>query len=516
MESTPELDETPLLTQRPKPAAAGPGCGFWRSCANLLNAATGAGLLGMPYAYRALGLGLGLACTAGVASLSVLTLWTLVEAGSRYGARTYQELVRAAFGEGYARGLSAALIVYCFGSCCAYLIIVGDTMPHLMQSWLGHGSLFATRDAAIVLAATAMCLPLSLLRKLEALGTASVAGVVVLMYITLVVVAHGAGKLASDGRPAPGVVAAEVNFDSVLAVPILVFAFQCHIQVLQIMDELRDPAPPVRRSLAALLEEADSEDESDLADVRSMLSSGPEGGQGRAGEGRLTPGGSYSGSEGSQTGGQRRQACFRPWKQLSREKRLSMRLVVVVSVLACAGWYTCVGSFGYLYFGRQTEADVLSCPWRASDASIAAARGGMALIAVVSYPMNHHPSRCALDDLLCAGLGWTPAGPGEAPLARHVLQTLVFWAGTVGVALIVDSLGVMFSVIGATVGVTVTILVPALLIMRSRPITGSFARTVGSYSLLALGFAVMISSLVVTFAVKGPKDPPPSPSPLLA
>ena len=60
---------------------------------NLANCAIGAGVLSVPFAVREMGAALGLALAATVAAMIIFTLNTLLRAGERHGAVSYQDLV---------------------------------------------------------------------------------------------------------------------------------------------------------------------------------------------------------------------------------------------------------------------------------------------------------------------------------------------------------------------------------------------------------------------------------------
>ena len=62
-----------------------------------------------------------------------LTLYVLAKFSERYDAHTYSKLVRKALGRKLSVTLSAILLLYLWGSCIAYLVIIGDTFTPLLQ-----------------------------------------------------------------------------------------------------------------------------------------------------------------------------------------------------------------------------------------------------------------------------------------------------------------------------------------------------------------------------------------------
>jgi hypothetical protein len=198
---------------------------------------------------------------------------------------------------------------------------------------------------------------------------------------------------------------------SVLALPILVFAFQCHIQVLSIYAELREERA---RDPGARAEES-GEDAEDAKAAR----------------------------------------------------RRTMGRVATAATTMCLVGYLAVGACAYLSH-PDIDSNMLKS-YDASDPYMLVATVGMGLSAIGSYPMNHFSARAALDDVLAASCGWTPAAPGTAPAARHVSQTLAFVLATTATALAVEDLGKVFQLVGSTAGVLVICWVPAALLLVPPP-----------------------------------------------
>ena len=327
----------------------------------------------------------------------------------------------------------------------------------------------AERAAVILVTSACVLLPLSLLRRTKYLAPTSAVTVLALTYTACAVVAEFAGGAFSalgsfgetrgyaeddgtnatetrgtgnataqylangtdiDGRRAPtdvgknwwfrvsrgGAVgsagfrggAADLwRFDerSVLALPILVFAFQCHIQVLSIYAELRE-------------ERGVSPAEESGEDAKAA-------------------------------------------------RRRVMGRVATTATTMCLVGYLAVGACAYLTH-PDIDSNMLKS-YDASDPRMLVATVGMALSAIGSYPMNQFSARAALDDVLAAARGWTRAAPGMAPPARHVSQTLAFVLATTATALAVEDLGKVFQLVGSTAGVLVICWVPAALLLVPPP-----------------------------------------------
>ena len=447
--------DAPLVTHGTREAPPR-DASFLVSTFNLANCAVGAGVLSVPFAVSELGVALAALVLPLVAAVVVFTLKVLLRASDVYGAVSYQELVRKALGPGAAHFVSVTLIAYIAGSCVAYTIIVADAFASVaagagFPNAQVAGAFGVERTVVILVTSVCVLLPLSLLRRTKHLAPTSAVTVMALSYTAYAVVAEFAGgafaalgdargRAEDDGTNATdtgngmgnftrhrhrangtdvdgdheptdsgaswwfrvsrrGAVgsagfrggAADLwRFDerSVLALPILVFAFQCHIQVLSIYAELREE----RRAPGARAEESGK----DAEDAKAA-------------------------------------------------RRRTMGRVATAATTMCLVGYLAVGACAYLSH-PDIDSNMLKS-YGASDPYMLVATVCMALSAIGSYPMNQFSARAALDDVLAASCGWTPAAPGTAPAARHVSQTLAFVLATTATALAVEDLGKVFQLV---------------------------------------------------------------------
>ena len=390
------------------------------STATLANCAVGAGVLATPFAvskFGTIGGGALITCTA---LLAALTLIILVNASSTLKSTSYQGVVRDAFGANASRGVAVTLVVYLFGSCVAYLIIIGDSYVRVIDA-MGcehvdsSRAWWATRQCAIAVAAVFFVAPLSLMREMRRLAPASAMALVSLAYTATAIVFKAMEKSDIDGSARA--TAWSMTSDSILAVPIVVFAFQCHIQVVAIYAELssnsvKHNSVDATSALDDLTSSAEDERDSEHRRLRRMY------------------------------------------------------VVIALAVGACFIGYLCVGEFAYIAHPDVTS-NVLDS-YDKNDRVMMLATIFMACSAVASFPVNHHAARAALDDLLADAFGWTHCAPGHAPVMRHASQTLSFVALTSLVAFIVTDLGKVFELIGATCGSLVMFVIPAGLLLHPK------------------------------------------------
>lgn len=146
------------------------------SVLNLANTMLGVGMLALPSAVAAAGW-LGGALLTGFSILVFgISGFLLAEACATIGPGvTLSELNEIAFGATVARLFDASVVVGIGGTCTAYLIVVGDSVPGIVVALGGpeHGHPILVRRELWILMAVGAILPLFMLRRIHALRFAS-------------------------------------------------------------------------------------------------------------------------------------------------------------------------------------------------------------------------------------------------------------------------------------------------------------------------------------------------------
>jgi len=236
---------------------------------------------------------------------------------------------------------------------------------------------------------------------------------VALAYTTIVIILFASKRIAADPEVINNTAAFVLSRQSVHAIPMMVFAFQCHATVVQVFAELED-SPSLWRCSAA------------RKDGEGAAGIEPADEEGRPQEPLL-----------------QRRALENP------RKASGMLDVISLALLECLVGYSLVGIFGYLAYPTEVESDVLKV-LPGSSIAIQAARAMMGLTGVVSYPVNLFPCRQALDHLLAMMTG-LPSGAFVSQ-TRHTVTTLLLFVTSLATALMVTDLGSVFQVVGGTAG----------------------------------------------------------------
>jgi sodium-coupled neutral amino acid transporter 11 len=153
--------------------SAKPRSGMRSSFMNMANSIIGAGIIGQPYAFKNAGL---LSGTVLLIGLTIVVDWTirLIVINSKLsGTDSFQATVQYCFGKSGLVAISLAQWLFAFGGMMAFCVIVGDTIPQVMDHlfpaledmpflWL-----LTNRRAVMILLILGISYPLSLYRDIS-------------------------------------------------------------------------------------------------------------------------------------------------------------------------------------------------------------------------------------------------------------------------------------------------------------------------------------------------------------
>ena len=169
--------ESPFLSDSFQPEDhlpdARPKSGMRSAFMNMANSIIGAGIIGQPYAFRQAGLTMGTILLIGLTFTVDWTIRLIVINSKLSGADSFQATMQHCFGKSGLIAISVAQWAFAFGGMIAFCIIVGDTIPHVIEAlfprlvdvpflWL-----LTDRRAIIVLFILGISWPLSLYRDIS-------------------------------------------------------------------------------------------------------------------------------------------------------------------------------------------------------------------------------------------------------------------------------------------------------------------------------------------------------------
>ncbi|EXJ59114.1 hypothetical protein A1O7_06545 [Cladophialophora yegresii CBS 114405] len=241
--------QSPFLSESFQPEDylpdARPKSGMSSAFMNMANSIIGAGIIGQPYAFRQAGMTMGIIL---LVALTVTVDWTirLIVINSKLsGADSFQATMQHCFGSSGLVAISIAQWAFAFGGMIAFCIIVGDTIPHVMEALIPGLRevpflwLLTERRAIIVLFVLGISWPLSLYRDIAKLAKASTLALISMLVIIVTVVTQGASVDPELRGNLKGLLF--VNDGFFQAVGVISFAFVCHHNSLLIYGSLKTP-----------------------------------------------------------------------------------------------------------------------------------------------------------------------------------------------------------------------------------------------------------------------------------
>jgi sodium-coupled neutral amino acid transporter 11 len=243
VDCAPEYSDVDLEELVAKQKAGG---GMLNSIANMANSILGAGIIGLPYAMSRAGFFTGILLLVVLSAVTDWTIRLIVTNAKLSGTKSYIGIMDRCFGSSGRAAVSFFQFSFAFGGMCAFGIIIGDTIPHVIRSVFPNLpstpvlSIFA--DRRFIIAFTTICVsyPLSLYRDIHKLSIASSFALCGMIIIVASVMFEG--RLVSPllrGDPSKRFSFIEPGIFQ--AIGVISFAFVCHNNSLLIYGSLRTP-----------------------------------------------------------------------------------------------------------------------------------------------------------------------------------------------------------------------------------------------------------------------------------
>ena len=205
---------------------------------NFTNSIIGAGIMGLPYAMNKAGLGMGVLL---LLALTVIVDWSvilLVQNGKLSGTSTYQDMVHRTFGyKGYLL-VTIFQFLFAYGGMAAYMVIVADNMPKVMDQLFGPTLLLGNRSFLLTILTVFVMYPLSCYRNITKLASTSMVSLVAVLMLVLVVAIEAPMYATTETKPT------KMSFlhpEVFQAIGVIAFAFVCHHNSFIIFESLRRP-----------------------------------------------------------------------------------------------------------------------------------------------------------------------------------------------------------------------------------------------------------------------------------
>lgn len=209
---------------------------------NFINSIIGSGIIGIPFAMKQAGFGLGIILLILVAMITDYSIIMLIEAGKLSNTNTYQDMVLVACGRPGFYLLTFLQFVYPFIAMVSYNVIIGDTITKIIVRLGGEhiaDTVLGSREFIIFLMTLIVTLPLSLYRNIGKLSKWAFISLVLVGVIMLFVMIR-LGTFASN-IPATDTAWNFINVNITQAIGIMAFAYMCHHNTFLIHASLKNP-----------------------------------------------------------------------------------------------------------------------------------------------------------------------------------------------------------------------------------------------------------------------------------
>ncbi|KLO19479.1 amino acid transporter [Schizopora paradoxa] len=222
------------------------GGGLLDSVANMANSILGAGIIGLPYAVSQAGFVTGILLLVTLCAVTDWTIRLIVINAKLAGRNSYIEIMNHCFGSSGRAAVSFFQFTFAFGGMCAFGIIIGDTIPHVIRSAFPQLQMIpvlrvlTNRQFIICLCTLCISYPLSLYRDIHKLSRASglaLVGMLIIVCSVLIEGPHVTPELKGDPSQRFSIIRPGIF----QAIGVISFAFVCHHNSLLIYGSLRTP-----------------------------------------------------------------------------------------------------------------------------------------------------------------------------------------------------------------------------------------------------------------------------------
>nr|XP_020465728.1 putative sodium-coupled neutral amino acid transporter 7 [Monopterus albus] len=181
-------------------------------------------------------------------------------------------------------------------------------------------------------------------------------------------------------------------------------------------------------------------------------------------------------------------SCVPVFNSMSRREIKPWGLVVTLSMIICLFVYTGTGVCGFLTFGSNVDQDVLMS-YPPNDIAVAIARAFIVICVITSYPILHFCGRAVIEGLWLRFRGEQVEVCVRREQRRRILQTLVWCAVTLVLALFIPDIGRVISLVGGLAACFIFVF-PGLCLMQVK-LSETDSRSASWHGLVIFGVAMV-------------------------
>lgn len=206
------------------------------ACSNMVNSIVGAGIIGIPYAFKESGLVAGVLLLILVSVFTDRTLRMLVELAQFHpklkgiDVLTFEDLMALPFGAMGGNFILGSMLLVAYGAMVAYLLIIKDTVPIVMGVGddPGEGS-FMQREFVMMVASLVIVVPLSMQRDMSSLSFTSALSVLadIVLVVIIAMFSPVQDSVANAGGLMKVINASWINYGFFIGFGVLTTAMTC-------------------------------------------------------------------------------------------------------------------------------------------------------------------------------------------------------------------------------------------------------------------------------------------------
>eukprot|EP00164_Ancoracysta_twista_P003027 GFYU01004038.1.p1 GENE.GFYU01004038.1~~GFYU01004038.1.p1 ORF type:complete len:529 (+),score=110.10 GFYU01004038.1:289-1875(+) len=208
---------------------------------NLCSATLGAGALSLPIAFSQAGIITGTLLLMLGAVATIYSIHLLLHAAKVANLYSYEDLAVKYFGKKFAIVVEVSILLFCFGTCVAYIVAAGDILHTLANSMFPDAGIISDRTFLMCIFVAAIMFPLSLIEEINSLRYSSLLGVMSIVYLVIAIMINSIMKMSTDGFDHGAPVMFNKPMSTIQAFPVVMFAFTCQTNVYSIYCELVRP-----------------------------------------------------------------------------------------------------------------------------------------------------------------------------------------------------------------------------------------------------------------------------------
>ncbi|XP_043264333.1 putative sodium-coupled neutral amino acid transporter 7 [Colletes gigas] len=211
----------------------------------IVNATLGAGILNFPQAFdRAGGIAMSIIIQFLLLIFITATLVILAHCSDITNTSNMQNTFAEFCGHRWLFLCALFIVVYSFGCCLTFLIIVGDQFDRVLATYYGLDycyTWYLSRPFVTAVTCTIFILPLCFFKKLDVLSYASYVGCITVLYVTWLIAYKTYTKPESLNNSVK--IWPDNGYQALQIIPIICFAYQSHMTAIPMYACMKDRSP---------------------------------------------------------------------------------------------------------------------------------------------------------------------------------------------------------------------------------------------------------------------------------